>query len=260
MPGISLSSALAFFGLSKPRRRGLSNRNVAAVEIGYLESRQLLTASLSGGTLTIQAEITTDASGKVSGDQIEIEDSLADRSKITVFQKSTGQREQPLTKGDIRQIVFYGTPQDDTFVNQTDIPCVVYGYAGRDTLQGGSGNDRIYGGKGNDRIIGGFGDDRLFGQKGNDNILGDTELMVTAGGDDFIHGGSGNDTLYDGGGVDTVLGGKGRDTFVMRYSRYYDDGKVDVFSPGGKGELKNESWWARRNREFRLSGHFFEEV
>lgn len=239
-------------------RRRKSCCSGTAAEIDQLETRKLLTASVSNGTLVIQGERTTDASGQLTGETVEIRDSVANPGKVTVWLKSTGKREQLINKAEIQQIVFRGTSKDDVFLNQTDIPCVVHGYQGDDILQGGSGNDQIFGGRGDDRIIGGFGHDRLFGQKDNDTIFGDTELMVIHGGNDFISGGSGNDTLYDGGGADTVLGGQDVDFLVIRHGPGYDDGRNDLISLTGREGLRGESWWARRFGEFRVSGHLSE--
>ncbi|MCB2076773.1 MAG: cadherin-like domain-containing protein [Novosphingobium sp.] len=50
----------------------------------------------------------------------------------------------------------------------------IYGYVGRDTLDGGSGSDKLFGGDNRDTLIGGAGNDHLHGEAGNDTLIGGT--------------------------------------------------------------------------------------
>jgi len=65
-------------------------------------------------------------------------------------------------------------------------------------LIGNSGNNSLWAAQGNDTLIGGDGHDYLYGREDNDSLLG----------------GSGNDTLNGGAGVDTMEGGTGNDTYT----------------------------------------------
>lgn len=72
---------------------------------------------------------------------------------------------------------------DQTFPDSFDLPTVLYGSRGADTLVTGSGDDTIYGGPGNDTINGTAGTDILYGGAGRDTFVFDA--------------GSGQDTIRD---------------------------------------------------------------
>ncbi|MDB5318825.1 MAG: hypothetical protein JWN40_456 [Phycisphaerales bacterium] len=117
-----------------------------------------------------------------------------------------------------------------------NLPALILGGDGNDTLHASDSNDSISGGAGNDWIDGYGGDDVLAGGNGNDTILGGL-------GNDLLDGGAGDDTLLanaasyftrvfardangyitagetfhvpfaEDGATDTVIGGSGADTF-----------------------------------------------
>jgi uncharacterized protein YkwD len=64
-----------------------------------------------------------------------------------------------------------------------NLPCLLFGEFGDDTLIGGSGNDQLFGGVGNDRLDGGPGDDQLYTGQGND-VFADTQ-----GNNTYVSGG-----------------------------------------------------------------------
>lgn len=97
---------------------------------------------------------------------------------------------------------------------------VINGNGGADTIIGGTGNDRLRGGLGNDSLSGGDGDDRVDGGIGADVLQGDA-------GKDSLRGSLGNDTLRGGMGNDTLSGGGGAD-------KLFGDGDADQLS-GGRG-------------------------
>lgn len=72
----------------------------------------------------------------------------------------------------VQRLVISGGSGDDVIVNDTDLPAVIYGGAGHDTVHGGRGRDVIYGGHGNDTIYGGPGDDVIYGGSGRNLIDG----------------------------------------------------------------------------------------
>ena len=93
----------------------------------------------------------------------------------------------------VNLIIFMGFDGNDTFRNDSDVPCDAYGGAGIDTLYGGTGRDMLdggddgdflYGGDDNDRLYGGAGPDFLAGEDGNDSLkpgLGEDEFGVVGG-------------------------------------------------------------------------------
>lgn len=96
---------------------------------------------------------------------------------------------------------------DNITAGQTafDLPGVIKGFKGNDSIIGSNSTDTLSGGKGNDDVHGGGGDDTIKGSGGNDTLLGSS-------GDDTIKGGNGNDSLVGGRGYDVGNGGKGKDT------------------------------------------------
>ncbi|MFT3857286.1 MAG: Calx-beta domain-containing protein [Aquabacterium sp.] len=82
------------------------------------------------------------------------------------------------------------------------VPAVILGRDGADSLTGGDLADRLYGDGGNDLINGGKGNDTLHGGDGADVINGD----------------EGNDLIIGGPGGDTLSGGAGADVFVWHFA------------------------------------------
>ncbi len=98
---------------------------------------------------------------------------------------------------------------NDTFANNTNLPAIV---------DGGDGNDTLGGGAGNDQLAGNLGNDFMYGSDGNDFIT--DEGLFGAGGTDQLYGQDGNDRL-DGGaiadtgaGADLLDGGDHSDTIL----------------------------------------------
>jgi len=78
-----------------------------------------------------------------------------------------------------------GGDLDDEIVVEVDLPTVMKGGSGDDTLQGGSGDDSLDGGPGDDTLDGGFGNDIAVASSGD----------TTDGADSFA-GGTGLDTAF----------------------------------------------------------------
>ncbi|MGE5611801.1 MAG: calcium-binding protein, partial [Bacillota bacterium] len=182
-----------------------------------LEARQLLSAVLENGTLTI--------TGTDEADSIVVEERFATitgtstdpgtilvhwvgiRLEHVLIAKVNGV-EQRFSYDDVQRIVINGLGGDDTIDSvqtmdvafngsRTGLPQLIYGGDGNDTITGGRGNDSIDGGDGNDVIRGGGGNDEITGGSGADTLLGNA-------GDDTLRGGEGNDSL-DGGEGDNRL-------------------------------------------------------
>ena len=189
----------------------------APAAIENLEPRRLLAVTLDNGVLTV--------TGFNAADRIEIQ-RRADDGEVRV--EHNGQ-EFDFPIGSVTRVVVNGRGGND-FIEYSgrdgglNVPGVLNGGAGNDTIQGGdandtliggnghdfiegkSGNDRIAGGKGNDIIQGGNGNDSLNGDQGHDDLWGNR-------GDDKLDGGFGDDDLSGGRGTDNVFGDAGNEDF-----------------------------------------------
>jgi Ca2+-binding RTX toxin-like protein len=134
----------------------------------------------------------------------------------TTGESITAMRTNTVNAIAVRQIVFHGGGGDDTFVNNTAIPCVAYGDDGDDTLVGGSGNDLLVGGAGNDVLYGAAGNDFLYGGAGDDRLFGGKGVDVLYGqaGNDYLTGAHPLNPSDQDGSPDRLYGGPGNDTFV----------------------------------------------
>ncbi|NES00417.1 MAG: calcium-binding protein [Symploca sp. SIO1B1] len=112
--------------------------------------------------------------------------------------------------------VINGTDGDDTLEGTSGIDKIV-GFGGNDVLLGNEGHDFLFGDGGNDILFGGEGDDFLLGGVGEDNLYGDD-------GSDNLNGGEGNDRLFGGDGSDTLFGGDGNDALFGGTGIDYFDG------------------------------------
>ncbi|MEG4167011.1 MULTISPECIES: calcium-binding protein, partial [unclassified Microcoleus] len=111
----------------------------------------------------------------------------------------------------------WGTQGNDFLNGKLNQPNHISALGGNDRVYGGYDNDVIYGGAGKDTIDGFDGDDYLTGGTNNDVLYGN-------GGYDLLEGGSGHDYLNGNknggpGGypdeIDTLIGGFGADTFAI---------------------------------------------
>src|SRR3954447_6291950 len=110
---------------------------------------------------------------------------------------------------------------NDVAENNTNLPSIMYGGAGSDSLVGGSNYDVLYsasemGGAdtGVNTLNGNGGDDTLIGGSARDIIFGDDgyDWLYGEGGADEIHGGANDDHIYGGSGDDDLFGNSGNDT------------------------------------------------
>ncbi|HEX2972916.1 MAG TPA: calcium-binding protein [Tepidisphaeraceae bacterium] len=185
-----------------------------------LEARQLLSAVLEDGTLTINGTDGADAIhvyplleplgsepiGYWPGEQLIIVESYVAVDVNGSIEKFRDR--------DVLRIIINGLGGDDTITGAKLVPVTVdmsnpsggitgfrqliHGGDGNDTITGSEGGDYIDGGSGNDLIRGAGGDDEIIGGDGEDTLLGeagDDTLRGEAG--DSLDGGQGNNQLYD---------------------------------------------------------------
>lgn len=129
----------------------------------------------------------------------------------------------------------------------SNVPVVVFGGAGidtitgspyADTLAGADGEDTLSGGAGNDTISGGRHMDTINGNDGNDTLYGNT-------GNDFLYGNAGDDTLFGGYGKDELRGGTAVTKNILKFENSNDGLADDIFSElGGKSELQSTDEYA----------------
>ena len=136
-----------------------------------------VSASLRRGTLTVNGSNAIDTiSFSVS------------RGRVSVAGNGRAVGGSPFSG--VRQIVVNGFDGDDRIVvGSLNIPVVLVGGNGNDTLVGGTHHDVIRGGAGNDNITGGAGLDQLFGEDGSDVLNAQDGLS-----DRVVDGGNGTDT------------------------------------------------------------------
>ena len=199
----------------KRKRKQISKRrrNKSATTFERLEPRKMLaTFALNRGTDTFEIR------GTVGSDVIHVSE-LAGSGQITA---TVNGARMSYNSGLVDRIQVFGFSGNDTITNDTDLPSLLAGGAGDDTLTGGSAADILYGQAGDDVSVGlggndtiadfagtnsldgGLGNDRIFGGTGVDTILG-------GAGNDRLVGKGGNDIIFGGAGVDDLLGGAGDD-------------------------------------------------
>src|SRR5689334_4008621 len=122
-----------------------------------LESRRLLSTTLSGSTVIV--------TGSGSADDIFVR--LDKSGRIVVEENGSIQR---FAGSNVTRVSINGGSGDD-YVNvelAITLPTTINGQGGFDTLLGGGGPDSISGGSGNDKLLGGGGNDLIRGDSGKD--------------------------------------------------------------------------------------------
>src|SRR4051812_34011191 len=198
-----------------------------AVCIERLDSRRLLSASLTNGTLNIV--------GTTHADNIRVQYvsplvyplareillppvfnpyySVTLNGKVSTFKASSVKRISVSAKSGDDFVSLAGQfpfPIGPTrpFSDGVLVPSTVHGGSGNDTIYGGTANDSLVGSDGNDVIVGESGNDTMIGGDGNDSL---GSYLAEAGNDSLV-GGEGNDSLIGGYGNDSLDGGVGNDT------------------------------------------------
>ncbi|HEV8606723.1 MAG TPA: LEPR-XLL domain-containing protein [Tepidisphaeraceae bacterium] len=148
-----------------------------------LESRLLLSASVSNGTLTVTG---TDRADQINITQNKQTILVREGSSVTRFSK----------RDHINSLVVNALGGNDRIKITSRLNA---------TVDAGDGNDLIISGSGDDLLLGGNGKDRILGNAGHDSITG-------GAGRDALFGGAGDD-LFDAfdGTADNLAGGAGND-------------------------------------------------
>jgi hypothetical protein len=149
-----------------------------------LESRQLLSASVSNGILTITG---SDHAERINVVQRGAAVIVHEGTSVTRFAK----------KQHVSSIVINALGGNDRIKVTSKLNA---------TIDGGDGKDQITGGAGSDVLLGGNGNDRILGQAGNDSVSG-------GAGRDVLFGGAGDDVIdaFDTE-ADQIAGGAGSDS------------------------------------------------
>ena len=201
-----------------------------------LESRRLLAATLSEGTLTI---IGTNRSDRIEvirrADDVQIRVELnGAESRFRFFDVErihiSGGRGNDFIEFSGRDGGIY-FPSNVSGGKGND---TIHTGLGDDTLSGGNGHDRIEGDSGEDLITGGNGDDSIQGDNGHDTLRGDAGNDILSGNRhrDHLAGGAGDDDLRGGRDIDSVFGNSGNDVFAT-------DPVLEIKDRKNEDELEN---------------------
>lgn len=131
-------------------------------------------ANLNGSQLTVR--------GTRTADRVRVD------STQVIITVSVNGRTRSFLKSKVSTLLIRMCQGDDRLELRTDLPSLLHGDGGNDTILGGSGSDSIYSGSDNDRVYGGGGDD----------------LIDTFNGDDMIAPGLGRDSIQAGAGTDEI--------------------------------------------------------
>ncbi len=207
--------------------------------IESLESRRLLSASLSNGILTVL--------GTASNDTLTFE-----RNGSDLIVRMNGERDD-FTLENVRVILIdVGTGADSVILGNRNIPTHVRGGRGNDTISGSDAKDTLYGEGGDDYIYGNAGNDVIDGGGEADTLLGGSgkrdlvnyssrlgNLTVDLSGDATDDGESGeNDSVFTD--IEIILGGNGNDNLSTKSSKQCTlaggDGD-DTLTGGSSGDV-----------------------
>ncbi len=206
------------------------------LEFEALEARQLLTAVLSGGVLSIY--------GTSASDQIHVSFPPTQNPQVSVT--TNGVNDGLFSTSSVSSIRVYAYGGDDYVRLNGAIPSLVYGSSGNDILYGGAAADQLIGGLGQDRIYGGAGDDHIDGGAGNDRLEGGVGNDTLWGREDhdWIYGEDGNDRIFAGNGTNWVWGGAGNDRLEggANFDAFHGgDGDDELYGFGGNDVMSGDA-------------------
>ncbi|MEZ6120710.1 MAG: agmatine deiminase family protein [Pirellulaceae bacterium] len=163
-----------------------SNGQSKSLSVETLESRQLMTATLSSSG--VWSIVGTNASDEIYVARDEHDPSVL---LVEVNGRIVGEEHA----SNVRHIRIQGLRghdfiEIDESAGAIRTPTTIYGQNGDDVILGGSGVDRIFGGAGHDELLGNDGNDFIYGGNGDDYLEGGR-------GNDLLNGGSGWNELVD---------------------------------------------------------------
>jgi Ca2+-binding RTX toxin-like protein len=167
-------------------------------------------AQLFGNTLAIQ--------GTKSADVIRVFRNRGQINDITVI--FNGQETQ-FSSATARALLIVGNRGDDDIaVGKLNLPNLIFGGDGNDSIAGGGEADYISGDLGIDTLRGGAGNDQLFGTSEADLIdAGDGDDYIVALGGATVLGGNGDDRMFVPAGAVHFTGGEGHDSMSAAGAR-----------------------------------------
>jgi Ca2+-binding RTX toxin-like protein len=160
-------------------------------------------ATLFGGTLAIQ--------GTKGGDVIRV---FRNRGAVNDITVDFNGQETQFSSTTVKAILIVGNRGDDDIaIGKINLPNLIFGGDGNDSIVGGAEADYISGDGGIDTLRGGAGNDQLFGSAEPDLIdAGDGDDSITAQGGATVLGGAGDDSLFLPAGSVHFTSGEGHDT------------------------------------------------
>jgi Ca2+-binding RTX toxin-like protein len=205
------------------RHNDVSRRRAASLET--LETRRLLSASLSNGVLTL--------TGTEAADNFYL--NAAPGGKLGVYE--SGKPNVFFTLTSVKKIVAkLGGGDDALFITAVvgTQPSSIDAGAGNDNITAGDGNDTITTGDGNDIVNAGGGNDSVDTGAGNDQLAGGNgnDTLTAGAGVDLLSGGAGDDLLDGGLGADKFNGNAGVDT--VTYASRTNPVTVDISDAVGE--------------------------
>jgi Ca2+-binding RTX toxin-like protein len=218
-----MSRSLSHIDSLEPRRL-LSSANLS------IDGQLTVTGNSTGDTVTLQVVPNTISSGlnlKISiNSETPREFSLASLAQVRMFLlggNDTLTVNESGGKIPVKLVIFGGAGKDtincgsenDDVRGEGDADRI-NGGEGKNVLRGGDANDKLTGGNNRDVIYGDAGDDTIFAKGGKNVVRGGDGNDVINGGDDSetLDGGAGNDSILANGGNDSVVGRDGNDTLV----------------------------------------------
>jgi Ca2+-binding RTX toxin-like protein len=175
-----------------------------------LERRVLFSAGIHNGVLVEQGTSHADQiTFEKEGNQLIVSDLYEEAYGTIAGTNFVGKAKNGLGKfldsqtfslSDFKSIeVDAGGGNDTVIIGKLNIPCLLLGGNGDDTLAGGSDADTLSGGAGDDVLNGNAGNDSLIGGAGDDSLSGGT-------GNNYLNGSAGTDHQGKVLGFDTLTG------------------------------------------------------
>lgn len=195
---------------ANPLKDRLRADSTLPVAVGFV-SDQATGATLAGDVLVVQ--------GGRRSDVIRVYRNRVQGTDIAVV--VNGQAAQYSSDAARALLIFGNRRDDDIAIGKVNLPNLVFGGDGNDSIAGSGEDDYFSGDLGNDTLLGGAGDDQLLGADEADYIDGgDGNDYIAAEGPATVLGGNGDDgILVNTGNAVRFKGGPGQDRMGAAISR-----------------------------------------